>query len=351
MCADRSAALPDLIHDLAPAVAHIDVLTVYCISQRSYDSGFQVLTGRLMRQEHFKRRFSAALREPLLHFLLLGAAIYMVYGLAAPTVERDAGNRIAVTAGEINWLTSSWEKRWNRAPTAQERAGLIGEYVRETIFYREALAMGLDRDDTIIRRRLAQKLEFLTQDLIATVPPTDEELRAYFAAHAERYQLPALTTFTQVFVDPDRRGDGTFADAEAIGVELRALDPPTEGAAALGDPFMLQAYYPERSELEIAQLFGGEFARTVSGLVPGQWHGPVASGYGLHLVYVESRSDIVPADFAAVRGRVQQDWQDERRRVFNEEYYASLRARYNIVIEDEEEDSDGNYAALLEDVR
>ena len=244
-------------------------------------------------------------------------------------------------------MASSWQKRWNRAPTEQELAGLVDAYVRETIFYREALAMGLDRDDTIIRRRLAQKLEFLSEDLIATVPPTEEELRAFFAEHGERYQLPALTTFSQVFVDPDLRGERTLADAEEIGARLRAQGPPAEGAAGLGDPFMLQSYYPERSELEIAKLFGTEFAREVVKLAPGQWHGPVLSGYGVHFVYVDGRAEAVPAEFAAVRERVQQDWEDERRRVFNQEFYARLRARYEVVIE--EPTAGRDFAALPEE--
>ncbi len=302
-----------------------------------------------MQETRLRSRIRAAVREPLLHFLLLGAAIYAVSGLTGPAVEEEAGNRITVTAGEIGWLTSTWEKRWNRPPTPEERDGLIEGYIRETVLYREALAMGLDRDDTIIRRRLAQKLEFLAQDLVASVPPTEEELRAYFAEHAERYQLPALTTLTHVFVDPDRRGERTLADAEAIGAQLRALDPPTEGAAVVGDPFMLQGYYPERSDLELKKLFGSEFVQSVSRLEPGQWHGPVLSGYGVHWVYVEQRSPAVSPEFAAVRDRVQRDWEDDRREEFNEEYYASLRARHEVVIE--EEDPGDDYAALSGDDR
>ena len=266
---------------------------------------------------------------------MIGAAIYGLYGLTRPDVEAVAENRITVTAGEIEWLTGSWQKRWNRAPTPQERAGLIDQYVRETIFYREALAMGLDRDDTIIRRRLAQKLEFLSEDLVATVSPTEAELSAYFAEHMEQYELPALLTMTHVFVDPDKREEQTLADAEEIGAELRALQPPTEGAEDLGDPFMLQHYYPERSESELAKLFGAEFARSVFELEPDRWHGPVLSGYGVHWVFVEQRIPAETPEFAAVRDRVEQDWRDERREKFNDEFYAQLRARYEVVIEDE----------------
>jgi hypothetical protein len=286
-----------------------------------------------------------AMREPLSHFLLVGVAIYALYALAGPA-DDDAPDRITVTAGEIEWIASSWEKRWNRPPTPEEQAGLIDDYVRETILYREALAMGLDRDDVIVRRRLAQKLEFLVQDLAATTPPTEDELRAYLAGHRERYARPALTTFTQVFLDPAERGDQTLEHGEALLAELRALGASTAQAAGRGDPFMLQAHHPERSELEISKLFGAEFARKVMDLEPGQWRGPVHSGYGMHLVYVDARSDAVQAELAEVRDRVERDWEEERRRVFNEEYIERLRARYEVVIEDATAD---DFAALPEE--
>jgi len=203
------------------------------------------------------------------------------------------------------------------------------------VYYREALAMGLDRDDTIIRRRLAQKVEFLVQDLVATTPPTEAELERYFAEHPERYELPALTTFTHVFVDPDVHEDETHAVAAAVGAKLRALDPPTEGLDAIGDRFLLQRYYPERSEAEVTKLFGGGFARSLAELPPGRWEGPVLSGYGMHWVFVEARSDAELPPFDSVRERVAQDWEDERRLRFNEDYVARLRERYEIVIEDE----------------
>ncbi len=297
-----------------------------------------------MQHARFRRWVRSALREPLVHFLLLGAAIYAAAALARPAAEANRSDRITVTAGQIRWLGTSWQKKWNRPPTQEELSGLVEELVRETVLYREALAMGLDQDDTIIRRRLVQKLEFLSQDLVATVPPTEQELRAWFAERGERYRAPALTTFTHVFVDPDRRGDRTLADAEAIAARLRALGPPAENTASLGDPFLLQAYYPERSEREIAKLFGSEFAREVSRLEPGAWHGPLLSGYGPHLVWVEAHSPSVPAEFAAVRERVRRDWEQERRRVFEEDFYARLRARYEIVIE---EPGDRSYLARV----
>ncbi|MCZ6861410.1 MAG: hypothetical protein O7I42_14245 [Alphaproteobacteria bacterium] len=119
------------------------------------------------------------LREPLVHFMFIGAAIYLLYGIFAEPVSEEVENTIVVSAGEIEWLQTAWQKRWYRLPTAEERDGLIQQYIRETVLYREALTMGLDKDDIVVRRRLAQKLEFLAQDLAALTPPSEEELQAY----------------------------------------------------------------------------------------------------------------------------------------------------------------------------
>jgi parvulin-like peptidyl-prolyl isomerase len=273
-------------------------------------------------------------REPLVHFLFIGAALFLIYAFMGQQEAEDQERAITITTGEIAWLTDSWQKRWNRPPTAEEREGLINQYLREMILYREAVAMGLDKDDTVIRRRMAQKLEFLTQDLISPEPPTKEELQAYFKAHMDRYQPPDLITMTHVFLDPDKRGDQTLKDAETIKAKLNALEQPPQDGRSFGDPFMLQSYYPERSEAELAKLFGSGFARPVFELAPEQWHGPVLSGYGTHLVYVHDRQESEPPAFTEVEEQVRQDWENEKREQLNDQYIASLMGRYDVTIED-----------------
>jgi len=273
------------------------------------------------------------LREPLVHFLFIGAAIYLLYGAFAEPVPEEDDKTIVVSAGEIEWMQTAWQKRWNRPPTAQEFDGLIQQYIRETVLYREALTMGLNQHDQVIRRRLAQKLEFLAKDLVALTPPTDEELQTYFDTHRDRYQEPARYTFTQVFIDPDKRGDTTLDDARAIKATLIAQGDVIENAGALGDDFMLQNYYPQKEQAEIQKLFGSGFAESLVDLSPGQWHGPVLSGYGTHLVYVSNISEPPPPVFAEVRERVVQDWTTEKGEELNEKFYANLRDRYTIVIE------------------
>jgi hypothetical protein len=235
--------------------------------------------------------------------MFIGAAIYLLYGVFAEPVAEETDKTIVVSAGEIEWMQTSWQKRWNRPPTEAEFDGLIQQYVRETVLYREALTMGLNQHDQIIRRRLAQKLEFLAKDLVALTPPTDDELQAYFSKHKARYQDPTRYTFTQVFIDPDKRGDTTLDDAKAIKATLIAQGEAIEHAGNLGDDFMLQNYYPEKDRLEIQKLFGSGFTESLVGLSPGQWHGPVLSGYGVHLVYVSGINESPPPVFAEVRER------------------------------------------------
>jgi peptidyl-prolyl cis-trans isomerase C len=212
------------------------------------------------------------LRDPLIHFLLIGVAIYIAYGLTNKnTVDEASGDRtIIVSTGEIEWMQTSWQQRWKRPPAPEELDGLIQQYVRESVLYREALTMGLNKHDQVIRRRLAQKLEFLAKDLVALTPPTDEELLAYFEEHKDRYQEPTRYTFTQVFIDPDKRGDATLDDAEAVKAKLIALGDAIENAGALGDGLMLQSYYPENDQAEISKQFGGGFAESLIKLAPKQ---------------------------------------------------------------------------------
>ena len=274
------------------------------------------------------------LRQPIVHFLLIGGALG---GLVGWLGSRDAGEpdrTIRITAGEIDRMEAEWTARWNRAPTPEELDGLLRSRVREDALYREAVAMGLNRDDPIIRRILVQKLERIARDLVElSLSPTEQDLAAYFAENADRYRPRPLITFTHVFVNPDRRDEQTLPDAERMLVELQSLGPPTAAVEEFGDPFMLQRYYPEKDEQRIRSLFGHGFAQSVFELAPGHWHGPVLSGYGTHLVYVEAIAEFPTPPLDEVRERVTQDWVDENRRRITDQYFADLMAQYDVVIE------------------
>lgn len=274
------------------------------------------------------------LREPLLHFMLIGAFIYLLYAAFAEPVVEEPDKTIVVTAGEIEWMQTSWQKRWNRSPTTEELDGLIKQYIKETVLYREALNMGLDKHDQVIRRRLAQKMEFLTRDLVNLTPPGEEDLQAYFKQNQEFYQEPSRFTFTQVFIDPSKHGEATLKDAEKIKAALIARGEDIDDVSGVGDGIMLQNYYPEIDRAEIQKLFGNDFSESLVELTPGQWHGPVPSGYGLHLVYVHSVVEPPAVVLDDVRKRVTLDWETEKGIELNEQFYNSLRQQYTIVIQE-----------------
>jgi hypothetical protein len=273
------------------------------------------------------------LREPLVHFIFVGAVIYLLYGVFIEPVTEDTDKTIVVSTGEIEWMNTAWQKRWNRLPTAEELDGLIQQYIKETVYYREALTMGLNKHDQIIRRRLAQKLEFLAKDLVALTPPSEEELRAYFISHRKYYSESTRYSFIQVYIDPDIHGDATLDHAEKIKTALIAKGGSIDNAAELGDGFMLQSYYPEKDQAAIQKLFGGDFSESLLELTAGQWHGPVLSGYGVHLVYLHSVIEPEVTDFAEVRDSVTRDWETEKGIELNEKFYDSLREQYSIIIE------------------
>ena len=277
-------------------------------------------------------------KNPLFHFFILGLLIYVLYGLFGAKEYSDSEKTIVVTPAAIEWMADSWEKRWNRPPTDREMEGLINQYVRESILYQEALELGLDKNDVILRRRLAQKLEFLTDDLINVPLPSEEELETYFKENIDKYASPALTTFTHIFFDPDKRDNDTLSDAEKSKEKLNKLKEPPSEPEKYGDSFMLQSYYPARSEKEIAKLFGMEFAKAVSQEVPsGQWYGPVLSGYGTHLVNVHSRIDSTEPDIKDVKDIVLSDWEEEKRQEINDEFYQNLISEYKVIIEESAE--------------
>jgi len=272
-------------------------------------------------------------REPLLQFLVIGACIYGAYAWFGAPKETTGEMTVVVDADRVQGFIDGWQGRFNRPPTEQELTGMIDQFIREDILYREAEAMGLGEDDPITRRRLAQKLEFLTKDVARLKKPADGELQAYFQANQANYREPDLITFSHVFIDPDRRDDATLDDAKALLAELELLGEPDAETLQRGDRFMLQSYYPQKTALDVRKQFGTGFTDVVMELAPGQWHGPVLSGYGVHLVYVHSLQQAPPPDFADVQQAVFEDWQAEQQTQFNEEFFQSLKSRYQIVVE------------------
>jgi peptidyl-prolyl cis-trans isomerase C len=274
------------------------------------------------------------LRSPFLQFVFLGIAIYIAHGAFSQQKANTDATTIVISALAVEQIEAAWEKRWMRPPTPTEREGQISALVEGDVLYREALALGLDRDDPLLRRLLAQKLRRMVQDLAMGTPPTEVELKAFFDANAEKYLDPERITITQIFFDPDKRGDATLKDAETAKLKLQAAGTPDDKARKMGDAFMLQSYFPQRTQVEIAKVLGSGFAKAAFELGEGEWHGPVLSGYGVHLVYLHARTAAAPPDFALIKNRVQQDWELQRRRDFTAKYIEGLMAKYKVVVED-----------------
>ena len=273
----------------------------------------------------------SVLREPLLHFLAIGAALFLYFHLhgggTGPT-----SSRIVLTSGQINQLAAGFAKTWQRPPTDVEIKGLVDDWVREEIAVREAMAMGLDRDDTVIRRRLRQKLEFVVEDVVAAAAPTEQELQAWLNAHADSFRIEPQVAFRQVYVSRDRRGSAAEPDARALLARLRQAGP---GARIdnLGDPIMLPQEVDLSSRGEVARTFGDDFAGSIEALAPGTWAGPIQSGFGLHLVLVRERIAGSLPDLARVRPAVEREFASDRRSRQLAAMYERLLAKYKVVIE------------------
>jgi hypothetical protein len=269
------------------------------------------------------------LREPLLHFFLLGAGLFVLFGVVADSRAR-APDRIVVGASDVALLAEGFARTWQRPPTEEELAGLVSEHVKEEILYREALALELDRDDTIVRRRLRQKLEFLLDADAPTPDPNEEDLEQHLVAHRQRFEEPPRVSLRQVYLSVDRRADAARSDAEHLLARLRASD---EGWERAGDVISLPPEHAGVERGELASLFGAEFAARTFTLPVGSWEGPIASGYGLHLVLVSARSAGRLPPLAEVREDVLRDWQAVRRAEANARRLAELSERYEVRVE------------------
>jgi len=271
------------------------------------------------------------LAEPLVHFLLLGALLFAVFGLAGKSTRGGPGT-IVVTRAQIDALAKGFAMTWQRAPSPSELQGLIQDRVREEVYCREAIALGLDKDDTIIRRRLRQKMEFVSEDVAAAVEPKETDLRAYLKAHPESFRIEPRLTFRHVYLDPERHRGTLAADAAQLLAELNAegrkADPTKEG-----DPFLLDHTFDGVPAGVVAKQFGDAFAAKLAELAPGRWQGPIESGYGAHLVFLAARVEGRSPSFEEARDAVRVEWSHAKRLEANESFYASLLARYTVTVE------------------
>lgn len=273
-------------------------------------------------------RFRSFLREPLVHFLALGLAVFILHRLLAPAA--DQSQQITVSDAQVLSMVQTFSRTWQRPPTESELDRLIDDYIRTEVYVREALALGLDRDDLIVRRRLRQKMEFVFNREPPTRTATDAELELFIAAEADRYRSDSEVTFTHVFLDPARRGEKITDDAAALLRQLRSAGADVD-PGDLGDPIMvLKRRWDNATRSEIVSLFGGSFAEGLLRMPIAQWSGPLPSAYGIHLVRVDAlKSGDVPA-LSEIRERVEDDWRLDQQDRDREASYQKLLSKYQV---------------------
>ena len=272
-------------------------------------------------------------REPLLHFLLIGVVIFVGYQALQPeTTGRDVSNRIVLTGDDLRQLRATWIAQGRPSPTPEDMRRLIENKVHEEIFYREALALGLDKEDIIVKRRLAQKMEFLVQDLAALRDPTTEELRAWFEKNPDRFAPPPRVSFHHLYFSPDRRGPGVKKEAASAREQLNGKPLNTPLLSTRGDSFMFQDFYNDRTPDQVAAVFGTTFAKTVFQLTPGSWEGPIESGLGWHVVLVEAITPGRTPAFEEIEPDIEAQWSEEQRIESSRRTFEAMKARYEVVL-------------------
>jgi parvulin-like peptidyl-prolyl cis-trans isomerase-like protein len=284
----------------------------------------------ILSSDAYRETLGRFLREPLVHFLLLGALIFGAFKFISSEIIEPG--KILISQGRIESLEIAFSRTWRRPPTASELEELVRDYIREEVFAREAVAVGLDKDDTIIRRRLRQKLEFVSEDVTALAEPTDEQLRAYLKEHPEAFRGDRWFTFRQVYLDPQRRGANLGRDAAQLLAQLRRAGSNAD-IAALGDSLMLENEFKALPASEAVKQFGEKFVANLGEIRAGQWQGPIESGFGVHLVFMSERTDGSLPALEDVRPAVRREWANARRVDANEKFYQTILHRYVVTIE------------------
>ncbi len=271
------------------------------------------------------------LTEPLVHFLIIGALLFLGFSFFQQE-DRSMDTTIVVTDNDINLLKADFERTWQRPPQEKELQGLLEEKIREEIAYREGLALGLDRDDPYIRRRLRMKLELMLEDISDQGSAADEQLEEFLAENREMFRREPRLRFSQVYLNPTSRAHRLDKDAEELLARLKRAGNDLD-LEQMGDSIMLPRTFPLSPASVINRQFGSDFTEHLNGLEIGTWQGPVRSGYGFHLVLIEERSEGSDPQLAEIRPQVEREYELQQRQELKEKIYSSLREKYTVVIE------------------
>ncbi len=282
------------------------------------------------------RSFSAVkrwLREPLLHFLVIGVLLFGIYAYTnRGRIGIESPRQIVLSLDELATMEMYFESQWHRRPTPQEFQAMVEDKIKEEVLYREGLAMGLDKDDTIVKRRMAQKVQFLAEDVAAAHEPSTAELKAWFEKNSSKFALPSRYSFRHVYFSPDKRGTNAYDDAAKVLAKIAGQPENSPQIPPVADRFMFQDYYGDRTPSAIAKEFGPQFAVAIEKLKPGSWQGPIESGFGWHLVFVDTViPGRVPA-FEEVESEVKTAWLGEQKAQAWQKAYQTMRAKYTVLL-------------------
>ena len=283
-----------------------------------------------------RRSFSTLkrlLREPLLHFLLIGVLLFGIYAYINRGRSGSASPRqIVLSLDELATMEMYFESQWHRRPTPQEFQAMVEDKIKEEVLYREGLVMGLDKDDTIVKRRMAQKVQFLAEDVATAHEPSTAELKAWFEKNSSKFALPSRYSFRHMYFSPDKRGTNAHEDATKALGKIAGQSENSTLSTSVADRFMFQDYYSDRTPSAIAKEFGPQFAVALEKVQPGSWQGPIESGFGWHLVFVDS---VIPGRipaFEEVESDVKTAWLGEQKAQAREKAYQSLRSKYTVLV-------------------
>ena len=260
--------------------------------------------------------------------VLLALIILLTKG---PPVGRGNGGRVVFTEADLAQVKVTYERTWNRPPTALELRKVFDRYVRDEVLYREALAQGLDRNDPMVKLSLVRKITMLGSSQARSAEPSDADLIAYYGLRTERYRISARFNLLQIYFNPEKHGEHLRTDAAELLAGLRDKEPHPEALVELGDVIMLPRVVNDMSEEQLARTFGPEFGDGVGSLAVGSWDGPVESAYGLHLVKVTRREDSRIPEWNEIRDRIAADMKYEGGKAAEDQFYAEILPRHQVV--------------------
>jgi hypothetical protein len=268
---------------------------------------------------------SKILKEPLVHFLVIGACLFGLYAWVNPGAMQS-DKRIVVDQGQINNLTERFKRVWQREPTDKEMQSLIEDFVIEEIYYREALAMGIDKNDPVIRRRLRQKMELYTDNLATSQIPSEEQLQDYLEQHPDKFRTDSRYTFNQVYINTDR------PTSELEGLIAKIQTALQSGKSIQGDPSLLPAQLTDARAYSVDRTFGRGFAAKLDDLALNKWSGPLRSGVGVHFVLLKSHQPGRLPELVAVRDKVEREWRFDQAQKVDKSLRKKLLASYEVIV-------------------